>query len=156
MDIKIAPGGGPTPPPPTQEGDPTQGGDKITISASITVRIPKAPGDIDISLFVSELASILDIPVSAIDKVEVQLDQSSDNPPSTVIVFVITNADGVDPIAKARELKQLAESNDPKLQNTQNLQGLEVLSVDSNAAVTLMHFSSAVMMAVMAVAALFF
>ncbi len=76
-----------------------------------------------------ELANVLDIPLKALEQVQILVDQSTVQPPVTVITFVINNRFGVDPFNKARELKTRSESNDPEMQASPLLAGMKVVSI---------------------------
>ncbi len=83
----------------------------------------------------TDFITVLNVPADSIDTIEVKLDESSVDPPLTIIYFVLVNKgrDGsvIDPIAKAQELKDLVDNNSPQLAATQNLSGMRVLNVDT-------------------------
>lgn len=86
------------------------------ITTTVTIKLKVAISFADLNRLVDELATALDLPVAAIPLINIDTDRSTVN--TTVVEFVIESVqreDGsiVDPIAAARELRLLIESNDP-------------------------------------------
>jgi len=103
------------------------GGD-IPISVEVTVSLPDDPDTFDTEAFATNVASLLNIPTQAISQVVVLLDQSTTNPPLTVLTFYITNYGGINPLQAAVRLQELVAANDPGL-TQHNLGGLTVQNV---------------------------
>ncbi len=76
-----------------------------------------------------DLTSVLQIPTTAVQQVQILFDKSTESPPLTVMTFILVNNDGVDPLAKARQLRTMAANADPRLANTETLAGIEVVDV---------------------------
>jgi hypothetical protein len=116
----------PTVAPPTPA--PTEQIKKILVLVTVKVSTPVKV--FDVTTFVYSIASLMNVPVAAIDEVLVNFDLSTDT--YTIIAFKLSNALGKDgkpinPVAVAAQLKSIAESKDAKVYETYAiLTGLEV------------------------------
>jgi len=108
----------------------------VDLQVLVTVTLQVAPGIVSVNRFANEITGVLGIPQTAIQNIQVDLDQSSAS--TTVVHFIlinakVTDAQGttttVDPIAAAEKLKELAASKDPAIQTTTLLANMEVNSV---------------------------
>jgi hypothetical protein len=87
-------------------------------------------GTFDVNIFVANMSAVLNIPAAAIIEVEVAVDQSTSS--QTYLTFKLQSVGCIDPIAKALELKRLAEARDPVL-SAHGFSGLVVVSVENQA-----------------------
>jgi hypothetical protein len=111
----------------SSSGSTTQCVQNSNIYVKITASVPGAPGSFDLNVFVTNLAGLLSIPIAAINEAELNLDQSTST--RTVIAFRLTSVNCIDPVAKALELKNLAESQNPRLGQF-GLSGFQIVTVE--------------------------
>jgi len=100
----------------------------VEIQVLVTVTLAYAPSIVSVQDFANDVTGVLRLPLSAIENIQVDFDQSTAS--TTVVHFtLVNNPTTVDPIAAAEKLKEMASSNDPALKSTELLQNMQVNSV---------------------------
>lgn len=118
----------------TSSSTSTSGDDVVDITVKVTVALQTSPNTLDVTTFIYDVTSVLDLPLFALSSVQVDFDQSTTT--ETIVTFIISNAaknDGtrVDPVAAAAQLKALADGNDARLRGTGTLNGMRYVSSEN-------------------------